>query len=625
MSKYNGGENPNSGKSSGEKKPESLGFNEVQIEQLSKMIGAAVAEAMKDYRSKSETERDDEIAQLKAENQALRDRLDKLMRHEDIDDEEEEETAETPKRKRAKKSIGIIATGATAATGIGGLFTKFANLFNRKKDDDEEDEEIVVESWDDDEDYDDADGEKNNKEKKSGWGRKIAIGAAAIAAAAALVTGGWFVKNHVDQNNTADDNASIVTEYQNVSDAISIPVDAIQLDQLDKYLDNLDAQTGELRDAVDGGKNADQATIDQANNLLNGDAVKNYRAALESAINQRDADMKEANRLGLDIDEYQDFKAAASETGLSIDRMVEIADEFGVPADKLGTAEAMQYMRDNLKGKNNISEALECDTPQEAADLLIFTAYNNPAALAQYAVAMDEDGGIPDSGIDGLEMPVKVDQRYQQYLADRGVYENDLAEFIKAMRGANISQRAATSRGVYSYYLSANNEIICSYGPENTGGQTDTIYQVEFVNDKGEVYATMLVKNGCAQIEAGKYIPTTPTVTHTPNNPGNPNIPTDPGNPNIPTDPGEPEVEPKDPTQDVNANPENPNQKDDAPAHDNPQQMEQGQPNNDQTYVDKNGDEKPVGNTGSEEVPKVDDEDGNIGGLQEEEPPVSQW
>ena len=196
------------------------------------------------------------------------------------------------------------------------------------------------------------------------------------------------------------------------------------------------------------------------------------------------------------------------------------------------------------------------------------------------------------------------------------------------MRGANISQRAATSRGVYSYYLSTNNEIICSYGPENTGGQTDTIYQVEFVNDNGEVYATMLVKNGCAQIEAGKYIPTTPTVTHTPNNPGNPNTPNNPGNPNTPTDPsdpGKPEVEPKDPTQDVNANPENPNQKDDAPAHDNPQQMEQGQPNNDQTYVDKNGDEKPVGNTGSEEVPKADDEKGNIGGLQEEEPPVIQW
>ena len=529
MSKYNGGENPNSGKSSGEKKPESLGFNEVQIEQLSKMIGAAVAEAMKNYKQQPETDRDEEIARLERENQRLRDRIDQLMRGED----DEEETLEPPKHKRAKKSIGIVATSATAATGIGGLFTKFANLFNRKKDDDEEDEEVVVESWDDDEDYDDVDGEKNNKEKKSGWGRKIAIGAAAIAATAAIVTGGWFAKNHIDQNNTTNANAAIATEYQDVSNAISIPVDAIQLDQLNEYLDNLDTQTGELRDAVDGGKNADQATIDQANNLLNSDTVKNYRAALESAINQRDADMKEANRLGLDIDEYQDFKAAASETGLSIDRMVEIADEFGVPADKLGTVEAMQYMRDNLKGKNNISEALECDTPQEAADLLIFTAYNNPAALAQYAVAMDEDGGIPDSGIDGLEMPVKVDQRYQQYLADRGVYENDLAEFIKAMKGANISQRAATSRGMYSYYLSANNEIICSYGPENTGGQTDTIYQVEFVNDKGEVYATMLVKNGCAQIEAGKYIPATPTVTH------NPNKPSTPSNPNNPTNPGE--------------------------------------------------------------------------------------
>ena len=386
MSNYNGGKNPNSGENSGSKNPDSLGFNEVQIQQLSQLIGVAVAEAMKNYKQQPETDRDEEIARLERENQRLRDRIDQLMRGED----DEEETLETPKSKRVKKSIGIVATGAAAATGIGGLFTKFANLFNRKKNDNEE--EVVVEPWDADEepydeDYDD-DGEKKdkeNKEKKLGAVPKIVIGALATAL---VLGGGWFAKNHIDQNNTADDNAAIATEYQDVSDAISKPVDAIQLDQLNEYLDNLDTQTSELRDAVDSKKNADQSAIDQANNLLNGDSLKNYRAALESAINQRDADIKEANRLGLDVEEYQDFKAAASETGLSVDRMVEIADEFGVPADKLGTAEAMQYMRDNLKGKNNLSEALECDTPQEAADLLIFTAYNNPAALAQYAVGV---------------------------------------------------------------------------------------------------------------------------------------------------------------------------------------------------------------------------------------------
>ena len=246
MSKYNGGNNPNSGENSGNKNPDSLGFNEVQIQQLSQLIGAAVAEAMKNYKQQPETDRDEEIARLERENQRLRNRIDQLMRGEG----DEEETFETPKRsKRVKKSIGIVATGAAAATGIGGLFTKFANLFNRKKDNDEEDEEVVVESWDDDEDYDDADNEKNNKEKKSGWGRKIAIGAAAIAASAALVAGGWFVKNHVDQNNTADANAAIATEYQDVSNAISKPIDTIQLDQLDKYLDNLDTQTIDSVDA----------------------------------------------------------------------------------------------------------------------------------------------------------------------------------------------------------------------------------------------------------------------------------------------------------------------------------------------------------------------------------------
>ena len=218
------------------------------------------------------------------------------------------------------------------------------------------------------------------------------------------------------------------------------------------------------------------------------------------------------------IDTYAELEHAANDMHLSIERVKELADYYGIPADKLGTDEAQNYMRDNLLSPTSVSEAFNCETPEQAAEVLIFTAYNNKGALAQYINALDEDKGNPDSGIDGLEMPVNVDNLYQRYCNDHAAYAADFARFVEAMESATVTERDATDQIMYSYYLSDGNRMVCSRGPENSGGDTTKIYEVTFYDADGNVIAVMLVKNGCGQIEAGgsTYTAVTPTIVKAP-------------------------------------------------------------------------------------------------------------
>ena len=165
--------------------------------------------------------------------------------------------------------------------------------------------------------------------------------------------------------------------------------------------------------------------------------------------------------------------------------------------------------------------------------------------------------------------------------------------------------------------------MVCSRGPENSGGDTTKIYEVTFYDADGNVIAVMLVKNGCGQIEAGgsTYTAVTPTIVKVPGTShGTPNG--GGGNPGGGTPPT---LQPKDSTEDVLANSGNQYAKDNVPVvSDQPSQTEQGSANNDATYVDQNGDQQTVGNTGSEEV-SASDGNGNIGGLQEEDSGIKNW
>lgn len=470
--------------------------------------------------------------------------------------------------------------------------------------------------------------------EKHKWRRRIGMALAGIALATGIGVGAAncdAITNYLSGSNPQEAAATATATVQNEVDELAgvLAVDPSTLsgNQLEEQMGKLQQEKADVAEAIEKNGNADADTLANARGILDSEDTLNYQEDLQSAIDAFNARSEAAEELGVDIDTYAELEHAADDMHLSIERVKELADYYGVPADKLGTDEAQNYMRDNLLSPTSVSEAFNCDTPEQAAEVLIFTAYNNKGALAQYINALDEDNGNPDSGIDGLEMPVNVDNLYQRYCNDHAAYAADFARFVEAMESATVTERDATDQIMYSYYLSDGNRMVCSRGPENSGGDTTKIYEVTFYDADGNVIAVMLVKNGCGQIEAGgsTYTAVTPTIVKapgtshgTPNggggNPGG-------GNPGG----GTPTPKPKDPTKDVLANPGNQYAKDNVPVvSEQPSQTEQGSANNDATYVDQNGDQQTVGSTGSEEV-SVSDGNGNIGGLQEEDSGIKDW
>lgn len=472
--------------------------------------------------------------------------------------------------------------------------------------------------------------------EKHKWRRRIGMALAGIALATGIGVGVAncdAITNYLSGSNpqeaAATATATVQNEVDDLAGVLAVDPSTLSGNQLEEQMDKLQREKADVAEAIEKNGNADADTLANARGILDSEDTLNYQEDLQSAIDAFNARSEAAEELGVDIDTYAELERAADDMHLSsIERVKELADYYGVPADKLGTDEAQNYMRDNLLSPTSVSEAFNCDTPEQAAEVLIFTAYNNKGALAQYINALDEDNGNPDSGIDGLEMPVNVDNLYQRYCNDHAAYVADFARFVEAMESATITERDATDQIMYSYYLSDGNRMVCSRGPENSGGDTTKIYEVTFYDADGNVIAVILVKNGCGQIEAGgsTYTAVTPTIVKapgtshgTPNggggNPGG-------GNPGG----GTPTPKPKDPTKDVLDNPGNQYAKDDVPGvSGQPSQTEQGSANNDTTYVDQNGDQQTVDSTGSEEVPAPSDGNGNIDGLQGEDPGIKDW
>ena len=470
--------------------------------------------------------------------------------------------------------------------------------------------------------------------EKHKWRRRIGMALAGIALATGIGVGVAncdAITNYLSGSNpqeaAAAATATVQNEVDDLAGVLAVDPSTLSGNQLEEQMGKLQQEKADVAEAIEENGNADADTLANARGILDSEDTLNYQEDLQSAIDAFNARSEAAEKLGVDIDTYAELEHAADDMHLSIERVKELADYYGIPADKLGTDEAQNYMRDNLLSPTSVSEAFNCETPEQAAEVLIFTAYNNKGALAQYINALDEDNGSPDSGIDGLEMPVNVDNLYQRYCNDHAAYAADFARFVEAMESATVTERDATDQIMYSYYLSDGNRMVCSRGPENSGGDTTKIYEVTFYDADGNVIAVMLVKNGCGQIEAGgsTYTAVTPTIVKapgtshgTPNggggNPGG-------GNPGG----GTPTPKPKDPTKDVLANPGNQYAQDNVPVvSEQPSQTEQGSVNNDTTYVDQNGDQQTVGSTGSEEV-SASDGNGNIGGLQEEDSGIKDW
>lgn len=370
--------------------------------------------------------------------------------------------------------------------------------------------------------------ESDNPERgpeKHKWRRRVGMVLAGIALATGIgvgITNCDAITNYLSGSNpqeaAATATATVQNEVDDLAAVLAVDPSTLSGNQLEEQMGKLQQEKADVAEAIEKNGNADADTLANARGILDSEDTLNYQEDLQSAIDAFNARSEAAEKLGVDIDTYAELEHAADDMHLSIERVKELADYYGVPADKLGTDEAQNYMRDNLLSPTSVSEAFNCETPEQAAEVLIFTAYNNKGALAQYINALDEDNGNPDSGIDGLEMPVNVDNLYQRYCNDYDAYAADFARFVEAMESATVTERDATDQIMYSYYLSDGNRMVCSRGPENSGGDTTKIYEVTFYDADGNVIAVMLVKNGCGQIEAGgsTYTAVTPTIVKAP-------------------------------------------------------------------------------------------------------------
>ena len=616
-------------------------FTVEQRAEMEDVVRRAVAEAMADMVKEMKQLRQENEA-LKQENEALRNgngRTRSNANKASKNNDKENKEAKAAKRENRKKGLGLVATIGAAFNRVFGVdkadkyegesvadetaakesdtsktapmptaVLRSALVSNETKGttpnkpvDNVEAEDESSNNNGDDSDKAAPDDDVERKERKKGSRRnKIIAGIVGLALAAGLGGGvAYYAYNNAQEAKAAkaaEATTSVQNETQDFQDVISSDPATIDENKLNEAMESYNREKSDVARAIENNPNASSESLDAAQSLLDSDEAKNYQDNLQNLIDTYNARKEAAEKLGVDTDTYAELERASNDTGLSVERVKELADYYGVPADKLGTDEAQQYMRDNLLASTNVSEKFNCETPEQAVDVLLFSAYNNKGALAQYVAALNEDGGTPDAGIDGLEVPADVQVLYATYCNDDAARMNDFARLREAAQNVEVTSRSATSQTMYSYYLSGDNIMVCSRGPENSGGQTQTIWQYAFKDAGGNVLATILVKDGCGQTEAGKPIPTTPVVVKrvvsTPNRvtTSTPNTPSyTPGTPNTPGNPGK------------------------NSAHNDPQQnaahgYEDNAPANDWTQGTENG------------IPYPDDAAGNISGNQPSRP-----
>ena len=260
----------------------------------------------------------------------------------------------------------------------------------------------------------------------------------------------------------------------------------IDENKLNEAMESYNREKSDVARAIENNPNASSESLDAAQSLLDSDEAKNYQDNLQNLIDTYNARKEAAEKLGVDTDTYAELERASNDTGLSVERVKELADYYGVPADKLGTDEAQQYMRDNLLASTNVSEKFNCETPEQAVDVLLFSAYNNKGRLGTIC------GGSKRRRWYGqtlvlmvLEVPADVQALYATYCNDDAARMNDFARLREAAQNVEVASRSATSQTMYSYYLSGDNIMVCSRGPENSGGQTQTIWQYAFKDASG--------------------------------------------------------------------------------------------------------------------------------------------
>ena len=194
-----------------------------------------------------------------------------------------------------------------------------------------------------------------------------------------------------------------------------------------------------------------------------------------------------------------DLQNKANEMGMSVESMKRLADEHGMPYDKIGTDEAQHYLSDQLVAKNNIAEPFDASTPEKAKESLSFYIFNHKDVCAEFYAALHEN---PEGEVDGLENPQDTIDYSEQFKENDAAFDAARKEVIGALNedGTKVTVREATDRGVITFHKiheegSDNGTLGVGENKENSNGMNEKVVETNFTN-RG---ITTWTKVGCAQ------------------------------------------------------------------------------------------------------------------------------
>lgn len=194
-----------------------------------------------------------------------------------------------------------------------------------------------------------------------------------------------------------------------------------------------------------------------------------------------------------------DLQNKANEMGISVESMKRLADEHGMPYDKIGTDEAQHYLSDQLLAKNNIAEPFDASTPETAKESLSFYIFNDKDVCAEFYAALHEN---PEGEVDGLENPQDTIDYSEQFKNDPAAFNAARKEAIGALNedGTKVTVREATDRDVITFHKiheegSDNGTLGVGENKENSNGMNEKVVETNFTN-RG---ITTWTKVGCAQ------------------------------------------------------------------------------------------------------------------------------
>lgn len=194
-----------------------------------------------------------------------------------------------------------------------------------------------------------------------------------------------------------------------------------------------------------------------------------------------------------------DLQNKANEMGMSVESMKRLADEHGMPYDKIGTDEAQHYLSDQLVAKNNIAEPFDASTPEKAKESLSFYIFNHKDVCAEFYAALHEN---PEGEVDGLENPQDTIDYSEQFKENDAAFDAARKEVIGALNedGTKVTVREATDRNVITFHKiheegSDNGTLGVGENKENSNGMNEKVVETNFTN-RG---ITTWTKVGCAQ------------------------------------------------------------------------------------------------------------------------------